>query len=264
MGVLVLAGCQEGLADNFAGPEEPLVLQDSEKKLDISICAPNGNFSDPLTSKNPYFPVEPVGAQWTLEGEEDGAAVKVVVTVLNRTRTIDGVDTRVIEEREFESEEGEELEEVEISWNYFAHADDGTACYYGEDVDIFEDEDILHDGAWCAEDAPNEPGIFMPADPQPGMKFLQESAPGIALDGAKMVGIGPVTVPYGTFAQTVRFREFDGIEGTKGDYKVFAMDDFGAGDFQGGTVIDGPLQLTDYSVGDGEPESEISVQHCGS
>lgn len=268
MGLSLLQACEEGPPSGFAELEEPLVLQDSDKKLDISVCAPTpANFPSPLTSTNPYFPVGPVGSQWTLEGEEDGTTVKAVITVLNRTRMIDGVNTRVIEEREFEAEEGEDLEEVEISWNYYRVTGDGTVCYAGEDVDDIEDGEVVgHGGAWCAEDDPdvNKSGIFMPADPKPGMKFLQESAPGLALDGVTIVGTGPVTVDYGTFLETIRFREFDGVEGTKGDYKVFAMDDFGARDFQGGSVIDGPLELTDFSVGSGEPESEISLQVCGS
>jgi hypothetical protein len=275
IGIFLLQACEEGLPSDFAEFEEPLVLQDSKKKLDISVCAPTpANFPSPLTSTNPYFPIEPVGSQWTLEGEEDGTSVKAVITVLNRTRMIDGVNTRVIEEREFEAEEGEDLEEVEISWNYYRVTTNGTVCYAGEDVDDIEVVDdtpvvVGHEGAWCAEDDPedeNKSGIFMAAesDLRPGTEYLQEFAPGIALDGVRIVGIGPVTVPYGTFTETIRFREFDFIEGKKGDYKVFAKDDFGAGNFQGGTVIDGPLQLTDFSVGTGEPESEISVQECGS
>lgn len=268
VGLLLLQACEQGPMENFAGAEEPLALQDSEKKLDISVCAPTmENFPSPLTSTNPYFPIEPVGAQWTFEGEEDDTAVKLVMTVLDRTRLIDGVNTRVIEEREFEAEEGEEFEEVEISWNYFRVNADGSVCYAGEDVDDIEEGVVVgHEGAWCAEDVPdiNQSGIFLPGDPHPGMEFQQEIAPGIALDEARIVGIGPVTVPYGTFVETIRFREFDAVEGTKGDYKVFAMDDFGVGDFQGGTVIDGPLQLIDYTVGTGEPESEISLQVCGS
>ena len=271
--LLLTQACEERLPTSSA-ESEALVPQGSKKQLDISVCAPTAeNFPSPLTSTNPFFPIEPVGAQWTLEGEDDGTSVKLVMTVLNRTRLIDGFPTRVIEEREFEGEEGEELELIEISWNYFRENSDGAVCYAGEDVDDIEVVDdtpvvVGHEGAWCAEDDPdvNKSGIFMAAesDLRPGTEYLQEVAPGIALDAVRIVGIGPVRVPYGRFTETIRFREFDGIAGKKGDYKVFAKDDFGVGNFQGGTVIDGVLQLTDFSVGTGEPESEISVQVCGS
>lgn len=251
--LLLLQACQEEGPSGLVESNDPLELLDSEKKLDIDLCAPTGaNFPSPLTSTNPYFPLI-VDYQYSLEGEEDGEPVALLMTVLDETRTIDGVMTRVVEEREWEDDEL-----VEVSWNYFAEAADGTVCYFGEDVDDIEDDDVVgHEGRWCAEDAPdvNKPGIFMPADPRPGMTFQQESAPGIAEDAAKIVGSGPVTVPYDTFTGTIRFREFNPFEG-KGDYKVFGMDF--------GIVIDGPLVLVDFTQNAVDPGDPISEQICGS
>jgi hypothetical protein len=87
------------------------------------------------------------------------------------------------------------------------------------------------------------------------MTFLQEDAPGIAQDGAKVIGSGPVSVPFDRFTETIRFREFSLIEG-KGDYKVFA-NDFGL-------LVDGPLELTDFTDDAVEPGDDISEQVCGS
>jgi hypothetical protein len=50
-----------------------------------------------------------------LEAQEDGEMIDLVITVLNETKVVDGIETRVVEERE--SEDGEL---VEISRNYFA------------------------------------------------------------------------------------------------------------------------------------------------
>ena len=170
-----------------------------------------------------------VGQQWTYEGEEDGVPVSLLITVLDETRLIAGVTTRVIEEREWEDDEL-----LEVSWNYFAQAGDGTICYFGEDVDIYEEEDeIVHEGAWCADESPNAPGIIMPADPRPGMKFPMESAPGIAEDEGKIVGSGPVTVPFGRFDETLRVREFNPLDGGKG-FKVFGCGSRPAGRRPGG------------------------------
>lgn len=72
---------------------------------------------------------------------------------------------------------------IETSINYYAQTQDGTVCYFGEDVDIFlPDGGVSHEGAWRADDPGNAPGIFMPADPQVGMTFQQEVAPGTAED----------------------------------------------------------------------------------
>lgn len=252
-GLLVLQACAEGVPSSLAESDDTLVLLDSEKKVDLSICSPaSANFPSPLISSNRYFPLV-VNYQWTLEGEEDGEPVALLMTVLDETRSIDGIMTRVVEEREWEDDEL-----VEVSWNYFAEAADGTVCYFGEDVDDIENDEVVdHEGRWCAQDVPdlNRPGIQMPADPQPGMTFQQEFAPGIAEDAAKIVGSGPVTVPYDRFTETIRFREFNPFEG-KGDYKIFGMDV--------GILVDGPLVLVDFTQNAVDPGDPISEQICGS
>ena len=63
---------------------------------------------------NTYFILEP-GYRLTLEGTEAGKRIQLVITVLDETRVVDGVTTRVVEERE--SENGRV---IEISRNYFA------------------------------------------------------------------------------------------------------------------------------------------------
>jgi hypothetical protein len=262
VGLFVLQGCEQSPTsafDQIDEPNPPITLSDSEKKLDhVTACAPTGaNFPNPLNSTNPYFPLI-VGYQWTLEGEDDGAAVEALLTVLPGTRLIDGVLARVIEEREWEEDEL-----VEISWNYYSETADGTVCYRGEDVDDIEDGTVVaHEGAWCSDDAGNNAGIFMPADLEPGVVFLQEDAPGVALDGAKIIGAGPgptQDVFGGPYLDTVRLQEFTLIEGRKekADVKWF-----GAGT---GILIDGPLVLTDFTTAAvGPPLPTISGQVCGS
>ncbi|HET8622160.1 MAG TPA: hypothetical protein VFM14_01225 [Gemmatimonadales bacterium] len=220
----------------------------SVKKLSIARCAPGqGGFT--IASTNPYYPLGPVGRQWILTGAEDGEAIILQVTVLDQTRVIEGVTTRVIEERE--TIDGELFE---VTWNYFVQAADGTICYYGEDVDIFEEGGISHEGAWCAGGG-NLPGIFMPADPHPGMTFQIEVAPDVAEDEGKIVGIGPIEVPFGQFIETIRIREFNPLDGAK-DYKIHA-----AGT---GIIVDGPLTLDELNQTSGVPEQPIPTdQACG-
>jgi hypothetical protein len=218
------------------------------KKLDIALCAPGaGTFT--LVSTNPYFPLD-VGRQLILTGEDEGDDVTLQLTVLDRTRVIEGVTTRVVEEREFVNGELSE-----VTWNYHVQAPDGSICYYGEDVDVYEEGGITHEGAWCPG-GNNEAGIFMPADPQPGMKYQNEVAPGIALDEATIVGAGPWTVPFGKFTEAIRIRENDPLTGSK-DHKVHAA---GVG-----IIVDGVLQLVEIRTVSGVPDlPSISVQNCGS
>jgi hypothetical protein len=243
----VVLACSEGPAARLMAA--PVAGANTANVLSVARCAPGaGGFTIAFT--NTYFPA-PVGRQWVYEGEEDGAEVALQITVLNMTRVIAGVTTRVIEEREWEDDEL-----LEVSWNYYAQASDGSVCYYGEDVDIYEEGGITHEGAWCAATPGNLPGIFVPGDPQPGQTFAMELAPGIAEDQGKVVGSGPVTVPFGRFTETLRIEESNPLESGKG-WKVFAA---GVG-----MVIDGPLALEEVNQTAGVPDApSLTGQVCGS
>lgn len=174
--------------------------------LDLAVCDPEtGTFS--LAIDNPYYPL-PVGLLRVFEGEEDGAALLLEIEVLDEVEVVAGVDTRVVQEREYE-----DGELVETSWNYFVQAEDGTVCYFGEAVDIVEDDgSISHEGAWRAEDG-NLPGIVMPGAPAVGQVMVQEVAPGIAEDQATITAMGEtITVPAGDYTDTISMSECTPLE----------------------------------------------------
>jgi hypothetical protein len=78
----------------------------------------------------------------------------------------------------------------------------------------------------------------MPADPQVGMTYQQEVAPGIAENTATVIRRGrTVTVPAGTFENTITVRDFNPLDGSRAT-KVYAPDV--------GLIVDGPLDLIDY------------------
>jgi hypothetical protein len=56
------------------------------------------------TGKNDYFILEP-RYQVILEGKEDGKKLQMIMTVLDETKIVDGVETRVVEEKETEFQE---------------------------------------------------------------------------------------------------------------------------------------------------------------
>jgi hypothetical protein len=220
----LLAGCS---GDSSTNPLPP-----ATGELDLALCSPSrGGFS--LASTNLYFPLV-VGRQSRLEGEEDGSQLVVLITVLDETEVVAGVTTRVLEERE--SEDGEL---VEVSRNFLAEASDGTVCYFGEAVDNYENGVIVsHGGSWRADQPGNRPGIIMPADPQPGLRFQMEAAPGVAEDEGQVIESGErVEVPAGAFTETIRVREFNPLDGTAGD-KVFAADV--------GVVVDESVELVSF------------------
>jgi hypothetical protein len=216
--------------------------------LDPALCAPGQTFS--LNINNPYFPL-PVGRVWTYSGKEQGETIGLRISVLDETeRFYSGqgrITTRVVEELEWEDADGDGVVDedefvIEVSRNYYAQTEAGTVCYFGEDVDIFnEDGSVTHEGAWRADDPGNAPGIFMPANPQVGMTFAQESAPGVAEDEATIIRSGStVTVPAGTFTDTITVRDFNPLDKSKGT-KVYAR--------SVGLIVDGPLALVSITGG---------------
>lgn len=171
------------------------------------------------TGENKYFILKP-GYQVTLEGEEDGEELKLVMTVLNETKIVNGIETRVVEEKETE---GGNL--VEISRNYFALCKPtNNAIYFGEDVDIYENGEIVsQEGAWLAGQNGSKAGMIMPGKVEVGLKYYQEIAPGVAEDRAKIVSVnGSMVTPAGTFDQVLKTEETNPLKPEEKEFKFYA------------------------------------------
>jgi hypothetical protein len=207
--------------------------------FDMTKC----DFSD--TGENDYFVLQP-GYQLTLEGEEDGADVKLVITVLNDTKVVNGVTTRVVEERE--SEDGEL---IEVSRNYFAVCEpDNDIFYFGEEVDVYEDGNISHEGAWLAGEDDARAGVIVPADPKVGDKYYQELAPDVAEDRAEVVSLTEtLNTPAGNFEDVLKVEETTPLEPGVKEFKLHAPGI--------GLIQDDVLKLTKYAIPAAEPGEPI-------
>lgn len=152
-----------------------------------------------------YFILEP-GWRWRYA---HGPAV-LTITVLDETQVVDGVTTRVVEERE---EKGGQVQEV--SRNYFAiDKTTGDVYYFGEAVDEYKNGKLAsHGGAWRAGENGAKFGLMMPGHPVAGDKFYQEDAPRVARDRAEIVSVDArLTTPAGTFEKCVQIRETTPLE----------------------------------------------------
>ena len=167
------------------------------------------------TGRNPYFVLEP-GFQLVLEG----GGTKLQITVLGETRTIDGVSTRVVEEKEWK-----DGKLYEIARNYFAICPQTKdVFYFGEDVEFYEDGKVVkRDGSWLAGTNGNKAGLMMPGTPKPKMKYYQELAPGVAMDRAEIESLTETCkTPAGTFSGCMKVKETSAIELLAKEYKYHA------------------------------------------
>jgi len=226
--VFLLFGCGSGGGGGGGNDECPATT------LDIIVCDPAAGGPFSLTIDNEFFPLV-VGDLFVLEGVDDGELIQLEITVLDETEDIAGVTTRVLEEAEWV-----DGELAEISRNFFAQAPDGTVCYFGEDVDIYEGGVVVsNEGAWRAGVNGALPGIFMPGNPQIGDIYANEYAAGVAEDQAEVIDTDePISVPAGDFVETLTIEECNPLEDAEKDIKVFVRGI--------GLAIDGPAELISF------------------
>jgi hypothetical protein len=162
------------------------------------------------TGRSTYFILEP-GYRLIFEHGKD----TLIVTVLEETRMVDGVRTRIVEERETE---GGQL--AEVSRNFFAiDRTTGDVYYFGEDVDEYKNGKVTgHGGSWLAGVNGARFGLMVPGMPKSGDRYYQEIAPKIAMDRAEVVSVTEnAKVPAGAFTNCLHTRESSAIEGGSED-----------------------------------------------
>ncbi len=165
--------------------------------------------------RNPYFILEP-GYMLVLEGH----GAQLIITVLNETKKVDGVETRVVEERETK---GGKL--VEVARNYFAISKrTNDVFYFGEDVDMYKDGKIAnHDGSWLSGVNGSKFGLMMPGRVLLHSRYYQEVAPNIAMDRATIVSVTEtVKTPAGEFKNCVKVEETSPLSRFTTEYKYYA------------------------------------------
>ncbi len=186
------------------------------------------------TGKNPYFILEP-GFQLVLEKSGKKKEV-LVVTVLDETRKVGGIETRVVEERE--TVDGQV---IEVSRNFFAICRrTNNVYYYGEEVDDYKDGKLVgHAGAWLHGEKGARFGLLMPGHPLLGSRYHQEIAPGVAMDRAEVVGVDETyETPAGKFEKVLRTEETTPLEPKEKAHKHYAPGI--------GLIHDGGLKLVRY------------------
>lgn len=196
-----------------------------QESFDISSC------NMVTRGKNDYFILEP-GYQLALEGGQE----VLLITVLDETIEVDGVVTRVVEEREWRNGEL-----IEVSRNFFAMCEQTRDVYYfGEEVDMFQGGQLSsHSGAWLSGEQGAKFGLIMPGLPKVGMKYYQEVAPGVAMDRAEILSLdAAVNTPAGEFTHVLETVEGTALNILEREIKAYAPGI--------GLIQDAKLLLTGY------------------
>jgi len=167
---------------------------------------------------NPLFPLV-VGRTLVYSGTKDNKRAIDLVQASRRTRVVDGVRTRVVEDRLFLNGVLEER-----TSDYYAQDDCGNVWYFGEDTAELDSHGRVTstEGSFHAGVDGAQPGVFMQASPELGRRFRQEWYAGHAEDTFNVIGLSePVRVPFGSFPNALRTAETTALEPGVLDNKLY-------------------------------------------
>lgn len=205
MSVVVLNACarfEQGVAGGTptTAPSESPALTEQ---------FPYGAFADPTTIDNTWLPLVP-GTQWAWEGETiaDGETLshRVVFTVTDLTKIVDGVRTVVGYDQDFSDGE---LVEAEIV--FLAQDDQGAIWHLGQYPEEYEDGEFVAAPGWIAGVDGALAGYWMTADPQVGKpSYSQGWGPAVDwTDRGEVIRTGVEDcVPVGCYEDVIVIEEW--------------------------------------------------------
>jgi hypothetical protein len=181
------------------------------------------NFDNPTTIDNEWFPLQP-GMQFIYEGTttEDDEVIphRVVTTVTDLVKKIDGVNTVVLWDQDFSDDV---LVETEIA--FFAQDNDGNIWRLGEYPEEYEDGEIVDAPGWITGQQDAVAGIAVQADPQLGTpSYSQGWAPEVEfMDRAQVQAMGEsLCSPLDCYEDVLVVDEFNPEEPDAHQLKLYA------------------------------------------
>ena len=200
----LVAGCGSSGKSALPQGSEPSTLDPADFTTEIT---------------NPYWPMSPGDRLVYREIGDDGGERRVVVTVTPDTKTIMGIEARVVHDIVTENRSV-----LEDTFDWYAQDADGNLWYLGEDTKEYENGRLkTTEGSWEAGVDSAEAGVIVPAQPEPGMSYREEYYKGHAEDGASVLTLDAhAKVPYGTYDNLLQTRNYSGIEPDVVEEKFYA------------------------------------------
>jgi len=216
LGVLTLSACGGGAArapGTGASQSTSSLPQGGE-----AVQLDPADFSVDIT--NTYWPMQP-GDHWiSSETDGKGDVLRVEVTVQDATYTVAaGIEARVV--HDLVTRAGAVVEDT-LDW--YAQDADGNIWYLGEKTAEYENGQIVStEGSWEAGVDGAQPGIAVPADPEPGLTYRQEYLKGQAEDEGTVLSTDEqVGVPTGIYTGALLTRDTTPLEPDLVELKFYA------------------------------------------
>ena len=202
---VTLTAC--GLRDG-GGTQRQAPAQDMAARVVTEKDFDHRNFAAPLQVNNRWWPLQP-GTEFDYQGSaiEGGQRIRrrVVVTVSDLVKVVDGVPARVLWERDYNSGE---LVEAELA--FFAQDYDGNVWHLGQYPEEYEDGKLAGAPAWITGQQGARAGLAMLANPIPGPTYSQGWGPAVDYsDRARVYKLGQETcVAAGCYKDVLVTDEF--------------------------------------------------------
>jgi hypothetical protein len=183
----------------------------------VTIPFNKSNFHNSLKIDNMYLPLIP-GVTMIYNGTSAGDPTRDVFVVTNDTKEILGITARVVHDDGYAKGKHEETTN-----DWFAQDDNGNVWYMGEFTTDLSNKGS-HEGSWEAGVKGAKAGIVMEAKPNVGDTYNQEFAKGVAEDKGTVLSLNEtVTVPFGTFSNVLKTKDFSPLEPDIVENKYYAQ-----------------------------------------
>jgi hypothetical protein len=187
------AACSSGTAAPQTAPSAPESPQPSQIAATASTASPSAsakpssspvtknanykkfdpkNFVDPLGGKNEWYPLAP-GTQTLRDGSINRGSRKLThklrVTITDVTKVVNGVTTVAVLDQDIDAGQV-----GEASLDFLAQDKYGNVWYMGSYTEIYQGGQFVNAvDAWLTPKRGSKPGVWMMADPQEGMKYVE-------------------------------------------------------------------------------------------
>jgi hypothetical protein len=217
--ILLLAAAAAACGGDSKSSEETKAPASTLPQGSVPVELDPADFS--TTIDNPYWPMAP-GNRWVYrEVDSEGGRKRGEVTVTNRTKTIMGIEARVV--HDVVTEDGDLIEDT---FDWYAQDADGNIWYLGEDTKEYENGNVKStEGSWEAGVDGAQAGIVMPAAPRVGLTYRQEYYAGEAEDRGEVLSLNEkADVPAGSFEHVLMTKDTTPLEPKVLEHKFYARD----------------------------------------